>query len=198
MAFWSDGRTVRRGSFVLFVALVALLAATPAARAQSGTPVVVLDGQGWGHGVGLAQWGAKYMADAGATHEDILAKFYPGTELSTASGTVRVAVFTSDNNRTTLSFPSGGEIRSAPSGDQAPGFPVQMAPGGVAVVTYDGAYHVSPSVSAQSASQPVVWQASAGLDCIILVHCANPTPTTQPSGGGGCVVLSERLTTLPP
>src|SRR4051794_27847388 len=126
--FWSDGRTVRRGVFVLFVALAALLAAPPTARAQAGVPVVVLDGQGFGHGVGLAQWGAKYMADAGASHEDILAKFYPGTELSTASGTVRVAVYTSPDNRTTLSFPYGGEVRSSPSGDQASGFPVQVGP----------------------------------------------------------------------
>ena len=70
---------MRRGVFVLFVALAALLAAPATSHAQTGTPVVVLDGKGFGHGVGLAQWGAKYMADAGAGHEDILAKFYPGT-----------------------------------------------------------------------------------------------------------------------
>jgi SpoIID/LytB domain protein len=80
--------TVRRGVFVLFLFLAALVVAPGTARAQTGTPVVVLDGRGFGHGVGLAQWGAKYMADAGAHHEDILAKFYPGTELSSAGGTV--------------------------------------------------------------------------------------------------------------
>src|SRR3954465_11040409 len=109
-------RTVRRGVFVLFVALAALSAALPAARAQTGIPVVVLDGKGFGHGVGLAQWGAKYMADAGAPPEDILQTFYPGTELSTAGGTVRVAVYTSGDNRATLEFPYGGEIRSSPDG----------------------------------------------------------------------------------
>src|SRR5438067_13830694 len=118
-------RTVRRGVFVLFLSLAALLAALPAARAQTGVPVVVLDGRGWGHGVGLAQWGAKYMADAGARHEDILARFYPSTELSTdlGSGTIRVAVYKSSDNSATLNFPSGGEVRSSPYGDQRPGFP---------------------------------------------------------------------------
>src|SRR5438067_12322294 len=116
-------RTVRRGVFVLFLSLAALLAALPAARAQTGVPVVVFDGRGWGHGVGLAQWGAKYMADVGAHHEDILAKFYPATELSTdlGAGTILVAVYTSSDNSATLNFPFGGEIRSTPMGDQSAG-----------------------------------------------------------------------------
>src|SRR4051794_8359715 len=150
-------RTVRRGGFVLFVVLAALSAVLPTARAQTGTPVVVLDGRGFGHGVGLAQWGAKYLADAGANHQDILAKFYPGTELSTGGGTVRVAVYTSPDNRSTLSFPNGGEVRSSPGGDQAPGFPVQVGPGGAVAVTYDGAYHVPPLVTSQSVGTPVAW-----------------------------------------
>src|SRR5436309_13990683 len=106
-------RTMRRG-VVLFIALAALIAAAPMARAQTGVPVVVLDGRGWGHGVGLAQWGAKYMADFGARHEDILAKFYPGTEQSTdlGSGTIRVAVYTSPDNPATPNFPYGAEMGS--------------------------------------------------------------------------------------
>ncbi|MEY2456152.1 MAG: hypothetical protein QOK06_1246, partial [Acidimicrobiaceae bacterium] len=55
---------VRRGVFVLIATVAALMAVMPSARAQTGAiPVVVLDGKGWGHGVGLSQWGAKYMAD---------------------------------------------------------------------------------------------------------------------------------------
>src|SRR4030088_949197 len=134
--------TVRKGVFVLFVTLAAVFAAVPVARAQTGIPVVILDGRGFGHGVGLAQWGAKYLAEAGAHHEDIIAKFYPGTELSTAQGTVRVAVYTSPDNRSTLSFPYGGEVRSSPGGAQAAGFPVQVSPGGSVLVIYDGTYHV--------------------------------------------------------
>src|SRR5690349_13667574 len=141
--------------------LAALVAVVPVARAQSGTPVVVLDGRGFGHGVGLPQWGAKYLADAGARHEDIIAKFYPGTELSTAEGTVRVAVYTSPDNRSTLNFPYGGEMRSSPGGDQAPGFPVEVAPGGSVAVTYDGSYHVTPVATTQSFGQPVMWEKPA-------------------------------------
>lgn len=34
-----------------------------------------------GHGVGMSQWGAKGMAENGKTYSEILAHYYPGTEL---------------------------------------------------------------------------------------------------------------------
>ncbi len=39
------------------------------------------NGNGWGHGVGMSQWGAKAMADQGFTYEDILTFYYTGTYL---------------------------------------------------------------------------------------------------------------------
>jgi len=42
---------------------------------------VKLYGRGWGHGVGLSQWGAKAMADHGWSAEKILSFYYPGTTL---------------------------------------------------------------------------------------------------------------------
>jgi stage II sporulation protein D len=38
-------------------------------------------GKGWGHKVGLCQWGAKGMAEKGKTYKQILAYFYPGTKI---------------------------------------------------------------------------------------------------------------------
>ncbi|MBQ7874326.1 MAG: stage II sporulation protein D [Oscillospiraceae bacterium] len=38
--------------------------------------------RGYGHGVGLSQVGANYMAENGAAFEEILAHYYPGTVLS--------------------------------------------------------------------------------------------------------------------
>lgn len=42
----------------------------------------ILNGRGWGHGVGLCQIGAAVMAVAGLTCEEILAHYYPGTRLT--------------------------------------------------------------------------------------------------------------------
>lgn len=36
---------------------------------------------GYGHGIGMSQYGANAMAQAGSSYQDILAHYYPGTEL---------------------------------------------------------------------------------------------------------------------
>lgn len=41
---------------------------------------------GYGHGVGLSQYGAKYMAEQGYDYTEILAHYYPNTELRLESG----------------------------------------------------------------------------------------------------------------
>ena len=42
---------------------------------------VVLSGQGWGHGVGMCQWGAIGMAKRGADYFQILARYFVGTRI---------------------------------------------------------------------------------------------------------------------
>lgn len=42
-----------------------------------------VEGAGLGHGVGLCQWGARGMALAGRSARDILAFYFPGTQVST-------------------------------------------------------------------------------------------------------------------
>jgi stage II sporulation protein D len=41
------------------------------------------EGRGYGHGVGMSQWGAKSMADQGFTYRDILRFYYRGTKIGT-------------------------------------------------------------------------------------------------------------------
>ncbi len=38
-------------------------------------------GRGWGHGVGLCQYGAKHMGELGYNHEQILEFYYPGADI---------------------------------------------------------------------------------------------------------------------
>jgi stage II sporulation protein D len=45
-----------------------------------------IDGRGWGHGVGMCQAGAVGRARAGQSYSQILAAYYPGTQLVTVSG----------------------------------------------------------------------------------------------------------------
>lgn len=44
---------------------------------------LILEGRGWGHGVGLCQWGAYGQARKGAKVADILQYYYPGSEITT-------------------------------------------------------------------------------------------------------------------
>lgn len=44
---------------------------------------VVFEGHGYGHGVGMCQWGAKGMAEAGKNYRQILHFYYPGIKLQT-------------------------------------------------------------------------------------------------------------------
>ena len=45
---------------------------------------LVLEGRGFGHGVGLCQYGARTLALAGLDHRRILEHFFPGAELAHA------------------------------------------------------------------------------------------------------------------
>lgn len=58
----------------------------------------MVSGRGWGHGVGMSQYGAYGMANAGHTHDEILAHYYSGTELGRA-GTKQVRVLLVEGRR---------------------------------------------------------------------------------------------------
>lgn len=173
----SRRRWIRRALGTGLCAL-GLVGAVPPGAAHAAVPVLVLDGTGYGHGVGLSQWGAEYLARRGQSATQILATFYPGTTLSQASGPVRVAVHTPPTATTTLSFPQGGEVRSPAEGAQAPGFPVRVGPGGRARITFEGAYRVEALVSAQAAGGATTYRAEP---CPLLVVCDPTTPPTAPT-----------------
>jgi stage II sporulation protein D len=54
--------------------------ANPSPSPQS-TPTMAIQGGGLGHGVGLCQWGARGMALSGRAARDIVAFYFPGTEI---------------------------------------------------------------------------------------------------------------------
>src|SRR2546421_5369085 len=61
-----------------------------AAPAGSGA-LFLFSGHGWGHGVGMSQYGAYGYAQHGLPFDQILAHYYPGTTLGPASvSTMRV------------------------------------------------------------------------------------------------------------
>lgn len=51
----------------------------------------VFEGRGYGHGVGLSQWGAHEMAKRGSTYRDILGYYYTDVDVGSFDGTAPVA-----------------------------------------------------------------------------------------------------------
>ena len=48
---------------------------------SSSEKILVVSGYGSGHGVGMSQWGAQYMANKGEKAATILKHFYKGVEI---------------------------------------------------------------------------------------------------------------------
>jgi stage II sporulation protein D len=65
--------------------------ATATTTTSAAKVVLAVTGHGWGHGLGMSQWGAYGYAKHGWTYERILAHYYTGTTLGPAPvSTVRV------------------------------------------------------------------------------------------------------------
>jgi len=138
------------------LATVLALTVTPGAAAQPvPSAVMVLEGKGFGHGVGMAQDGALAMGTQGASLPDILAAFYPGTALARRAGSVRVDLLESPRPAVVVAFPNGGEVRDAQAGPQSSGFPVKVSPGGSVRLGVDGGrYRATPLSGATPAVPP--------------------------------------------
>src|SRR5438105_12134472 len=98
-----------RTSIVLASIAFALAGSTcgqaPAAKRSAGPPrpIFFVTGHGWGHGIGLSQYGAYGYAQHGLKYDKIVAHYYPGTTLGQApSSKVRV-LLGSGKRRVTVS-----------------------------------------------------------------------------------------------
>ena len=77
-----------RAFLALFIAVLTV-SAVPAAGQQVpassyGEAVFLISGRGWGHGVGMSQYGAYGQARAGRTYAEILGHYYSGTTIGKA------------------------------------------------------------------------------------------------------------------
>jgi stage II sporulation protein D len=106
-----------------------------ASPATVGAGALVFSGHGWGHAVGMSQWGAYGYAQHGWTFDAILGHYYPGTTLG-AAPVSKLRVLLVENAKTvalssdaawTLRDPSGA-VHRLPPGKLAlgPGLKVRL------------------------------------------------------------------------
>ena len=80
------------------VVLVASASGQQLPPSAYGEAVFVVSGRGWGHGVGMSQYGAYGQALAGRTYDQILAHYYSGTTIGRA-GRKEVRVLLAEGRR---------------------------------------------------------------------------------------------------
>jgi stage II sporulation protein D len=103
----------------LLLASLLLLAAGSAASAQeapsppAGVATFVVTGHGWGHGVGLSQWGAYGWAQKGAGYSKIVLHYFPGTELGAAPVSRVRVLLTSGAKTLKVGSPEDFRVRDA-------------------------------------------------------------------------------------
>ena len=77
-------RTVATASILLLGLSPAAAHARLDAKAAAGAATFVVTGHGWGHGVGMSQYGAYGYAQKGVGYAKIVLHYFPGTELGQA------------------------------------------------------------------------------------------------------------------
>jgi stage II sporulation protein D len=131
------------------IAAAALAAVLPAAAARADTTFRFY-GSGFGHQIGMSQWGAYGMARAGKSGTEILKHFYRGTSvtrLSSRPSTIRVGLVQGATGigvkgaggavSLRLGGPSGSVVARVPSGST---WTVQVRSGAYWVRQGDGSY----------------------------------------------------------
>jgi len=71
--------------------LSVLVALVPAGAGAQTEPVYRFDGAGWGHAVGMAQYGSRAMAEDGFGTDEILTTYYPGSTVRGADAVLGTA-----------------------------------------------------------------------------------------------------------
>jgi stage II sporulation protein D len=96
--------------------LTALLAALLVLPASAGAATRwVVKGAGWGHGIGLSQYGAYGLARDGANYRQILGHYYTGTEVSRAdTQTIRVLLQSNRDRATFIGASRAGDKTLSP------------------------------------------------------------------------------------
>ena len=143
------------------VAMVSAVAAASAGTARAGTSLIVT-GHGWGHGVGMSQWGAYGYALHGWKYRRILSHYYPGTTMGHV-GEVRVRVLLAQGaSSVTVGLRDAADRHRRPASDpHAPAGTYGVGPRLVLPVRKKG--RGSPSDTSPSSTAPARRSRTTGV-----------------------------------
>ncbi len=148
----------RRGKLALAgaLAVLALLAAAGPAGAWTSESAFLIDGHGWGHGIGMSQWGCYGYAKHGWDYKAILQHYYTGITFGDAADIdIRVRL-RSGLSAVKVSCPNAYTATGS-------GSPLEIPAGATATTTYvGGSYRVVAGSIRQDFSSAVTFTPSSG------------------------------------
>lgn len=115
-------RTLSRSLVTLLVAVLGLTVVPAVVTPSSAVAATEweLQGRGWGHGIGLSQWGAQMAAKQRLGYRRILGFYYPGTQVGHTTGSIRVLITAETRTSLVVANRSGLSVRSVSSGASYP------------------------------------------------------------------------------
>ena len=119
----SPRRARRRSRLALAgaLALLVLLTVAGPAVAFSTQYAFTIQGHGWGHGVGMSQWGAYGYAKHGWVYKDILKHYYTGISFSSVANSVIRVNLRSGMSAIKLSCPNDYTVQGTGAASTIPG-----------------------------------------------------------------------------
>ncbi len=115
-----------------------------------------INGRGWGHGIGMSQWGACGLAGHGSTYREILRHYYTGVGFSEIGNPTMRVLLRAGLSSVTLTCRSPFTVRGSADA-------VAIPAGATATTTLvDGKYRVVAGGWSRDFSAPVTFAATAG------------------------------------
>ncbi|MDR2373754.1 MAG: SpoIID/LytB domain-containing protein [Bifidobacteriaceae bacterium] len=169
--------------------VAAVLPAAPEPAAAAVPTSFTITGSGWGHGVGMSQYGAQEMAKAGQGANAILGFYYPGTTIANQTvGNIRVQLIQA---ATVVVRYAGAAGTLTPAGAGA----ASVAKGGVVTLTVSGANLVASGVGANktAAQFNLAWSGASDCSGYVTVDGTNGASQGYCRGSLTATVISGKV-----
>jgi stage II sporulation protein D len=172
-------------------AVLCVLAAAPSARATTQETAFTITGRGWGHGIGMSQWGAYGFAKNGWKYQAILKHYYTGIDFATLGNPVVRIRLRSGVNAVKVTCPN--EF-TATDGSGSLTIPA----GSTATTTYaDGSYRVVAGDVAGDFAAAVTFRATSGTLRVLtdtdLNHTGPYRGTIRVERSGSSLMMINRV-----
>ena len=140
---------------LLVITLITLVAAAVGSAAAEAKTLFLIKGFGYGHGIGMSQYGAYGRALNGATFDQILAAYYPGTSLKVGETKVVKVLLVSGHRTIELSSAAPYTVVDGSGAEHQLPAGSSLVKRGFAVVTRSGTLKLTGPLRFVAGNEPL-------------------------------------------